>query len=735
MIRFYRNLFILIILSLSVCILCSNTCIAQDSSEQKLTTVLPDDVLGFMATSGGDELKPAFEKTILNQIWKDPGTQTFYQAIRKELTAKFEQEINDPNASKDVSTVLNFVGLVTERPFIFGMAQKQAQEGPPLYGFAILDAGQRKVEIAAALTKLEAMAGEGDIVDVKIGSVTLHGPKDDNGVPVYWGWVGNYLVFAINDGEGLAFKYLQGAPMNRPMPNYLQKVPGNNDALAVYFNPEKVLQLVGAIAKAEGGEEDFNIVKAVIKELGVDKIKTMTSRVGFEGPNLIVNELIEIPQPRTGIFANIKTIDMKTFDMVDARAMSAVAFNCDMAGIYDTVIKTMRTAALIAGEDFTEVEKAIAEKEDELKFKIRDGLLESLNGQVLIYAIPGGIMEQSPQGGFVIVAGLKDAKLWEETLAAIGKFATENSNGMVQISSQVQNGKTVHTWAVMPLAMAQVMPCWAVSGDKVIIASNLVICNLAIEQADSGKNSIRSTEGFKKATANLPENLLSLQYNDSKVQFNQTMMSIQQVWPMLTMAAANAGIKLPFVLPSLTGIAEKMEPSIQYSWYDTLGLRSHYNGAGIEQSIGAVAGAAVGIGVMMPALAKSRQQALRITSATNLKAIGKAMILYANDYNDKFPPNLQELVEKCDLPPQALESKRKPKGFTGPSYIYITGQDASMYAGNIVVYENPAYCTDGLNVLFLDCHVQWMKPDEFIKDLKETYQRLGREMPEIKFKN
>ena len=138
---------------------------------------------------------------------------------------------------------------------------------------------------------------------------------------------------------------------------------------------------------------------------------------------------------------------------------------------------------------------------------------------------------------------------------------------------------------------------------------------------------------------------------------------------------------------------------------------------------------------MMPALAKSRQQALRITSATNLKAIGKAMILYANDYNDKFPPNLQELVEKCDLPPQALESKRKPKGFTGPSYIYITGQDASMYAGNIVVYENPAYCTDGLNVLFLDCHVQWMKPDEFIKDLKETYQRLGREMPEIKFKN
>ncbi len=732
MTRFNRNLFVFIILSLSVCILCSNACNAQYSSAQKLTMVLPDDVLGFMTTSGGDELKPAFEKTILNQIWKDPGVQTFYQAVHKELMSKLLQDIDDPNANKDVNTLLNFAGLVTDRPFIFGIAQKRAQDGPPLYGFAILDAGQRKAEIAAALTKLEAMAGEGDIADVKIGSATLHGPKDDNGVPGYWGWIGNYLVFAINDGEGLAVKYLQGAPMSRPIPDYLQKVPGNNDALAVYINPEKALQLIGAIAKAEGGEADFAIVKAAINELGVDKIKTLTLRVGFEGPNLIVNELIEIPQPRTGIFTNIKTIDMKTFDMVDARAMSAVAFNCDLAGIYDTAMKAVKVAA---GEDFNDVQQGIAEMEGQLKFKIRGGLLESLNGKMLFYALPGGIMEQSPQGGFVIVAGLKDAKLWEQTITAIGKLAVENSNGMVQISSQMQDDKTIHTWVVMPLAMAQVMPCWAVSGDNVVIASNPVMCNLAIEQVSSGKNSIRNTEGFKKATVNLPENLLSLQYNDSKVQLNQTMMSIQQVWPMLTMAAANKGLKLPFMLPSLTHIAEKMEPAIQYSWYDAQGLRSHYNGAGIEQSIGAAVGVGVGLGVMMPALTRTRQLSYRMVSGTNLSGIGKAMLIYANDYNDEFPPNLQELVEKCELPAQALESKRKPKGFTGPSYIYITGQNTSMHPGNITVYENPAYCTDGINVLFLDSHVEWMKPDEFLRELKETYQRLGKEMPEIKFKN
>ncbi len=732
MTKSYKNLFVCAMLFLSISFVCSNTAIAQSSSAEKLTTVLPDEVLGFITTSGADELKPAFEKTILSQIWKDPGVQTFYQAIHKELMAKFKQETNDPNASKAVDTVLNFAGLVKNRPIIAGAAQKQAKEGPPVYGFAILDAGPRKAEIASALTELEAMAGEGDIIDVKIGSATLHGPKDSDDVPGYWGWIGNYLVCAINDGEGLAIKYLQGAPAGRTVPNYLQKVQGNSDALAAYMNPEKALQLFEAVAKMEVGEHQFAVVKTVIKGLGFDSVKTLTSRVGFEGSDVVVNELIEVPQPRTGIFANIKTIDMKMFDLVDARAMSATALNCNMAGIYDTVIGTIKAAA---GEDFNEVQEGIAKIEGELKFKIRDGLLESLDGQMVSYVLPGGIMPQSPQGGFILVAKLKNSKLWEETMAALGNFAAEQSKGMVQVSSQVQNGRTIHTWAVMPLAIAQIMPCWVVSDDRVVIASNPAMFNLAIDQINANKKSIRSTEGFKKVTAKLPDNLLGFKYSDSKVQFNQTMMGMQQFWPMMTMAATNVGLKLPFMLPSLSHIAEKMGPSCQYSWYDAQGLRSYYRGAGIEQSIGAVAGGAFGLGIMMPALARTRQQAFRMVSATNLKGIGKAMFLYANDYDDKFPPNLQELIEKCDLTPKTLESKRKPKDFAGPSYIYVTGQNTSMYPGNITVYENPAYCTDGINVLFLDGHVQWMKPDEFIKELKETYKRLDREMPEIKFKD
>ena len=152
---------------------------------------------------------------------------------------------------------------------------------------------------------------------------------------------------------------------------------------------------------------------------------------------------------------------------------------------------------------------------------------------------------------------------------------------MVQVSSQPQGDKTVHTWTVLPLAMAQIMPSWSIVGDRVVIASNPTFLKSSLDQLGSGGKSIRDTEGFKKATANLPDNLISFRYNDTKVQFNQMMMGIQQFWPMVTMYATKAGFKLPVVLPNLSHIAEYMGPSYEYSWFDNQGIRSRSRAVGL----------------------------------------------------------------------------------------------------------------------------------------------------------
>jgi len=645
--------------------------------------------------------------------------------------------MNKPGAAETIDQVLNYAKLALSRPIVVGAARKQGGEGPPVFGFAILNAGPRKAEIATALGKLESLADEGDIVDITVGAAKMRGPKDADDVPLYWGWVGNYLVVAVNDSEGLALKHL--SVPRTATPAYLSAVPGTDDAIVVYADIQAitdiVIPLVQGSPMGQVPQEPVGAVMNALKELGLSNIKAITARAGFDGSGMVSESLVEMPEPRTGLFANLKPIDVQAFGIVDAGAMNAVALNCDLGGMYDTVLGTIKT---VAGEDFAEVEQGIAEVESQLKFKIRQGLLESLSGGVMFYTLPSGISAQAPMGGFVLIARLRDKKLWEESITAAGEFAAAVSGGMVQVSSQEQDGRTLHTWAVMPLAMAQIMPTWTAAGKVVIIGSNPALCTRAIEhleQLRSGGKSIRDTEGFKKATAGLPENLISLRYSDSKLQFTQLMTVLQQFWPMATMFAAKAELKLPMILPNLSHIAQDMGSSCRYSWFDDRGLRSRYRGPGVEPSLGGVAGAALGLGVAMPAMARARQQAKHVVSMSHMKQIGLALLMYADDQQGKLPERIEQTREYYG-DSKILDSPLKPGGFDGPSYIYVKGHSLGIEsaARQIVVYENPEYLRDEITVLFLDGHVERMTRDRFIEALEATYKQLGREMPEIKFR-
>ncbi len=711
------------------------TAFSAQSGAERLSVLLPDDVAGFIATSGCDELKPVFEKTILGQLWYDASTQNFYQSIKNELVNKIKQEITDANEAKIPEKILNFAQTLSKRPIIAGAAIDKSNEDFPLYGFAIVDTGTRKSEIADKLAEFEAMADKGDIVDVDVAGLKLRGPSDVGDERVYWGMVGNYLVFAINDKNGLAVKYLKGG-QNRVTPNYLSNVQGSGDALAMYVDMQKISGLIKSEAGEEGADDELQKVTAVLDALGVSDIKAAKSRLGFSGPDLICDEIIELGAQRKGLFGYIRPINLGMLDMVDSRAVNTTVSNIDAIGIYDTILNTIQTAA--PAEAHMEIQDAIKKAESEIGFSIRNELLASLSGPAAIYSMPAGVMTEAPTGGLILVAGLKNKQSFEKVMEAIGSYASANSDGAVQVSSQVQYGRTMHTFAIMPLAMMQIMPTWTVIDDYVVVGTNGAMCSAAVKQVTAQNrraSSIRETAGYKKATGTLPGNTVFLSYTDSKAQFNEMMRGAQQFWPMVTMLAANQGVKLPFMLPSLSHIAEKMGPSCNYCWFDKDGLRSRYKGVGVEQSLGAVAGTAVAAGVMMPALAKTREQAQKTVSASNLRQIGMALLTYAHDNADKYPPDLETLVKEGYLPAKTLTCPHAPKDFPGIHYIYITGQKTVMPPDNVLVYENPQLYTEGVNVLFNDSHVALMKKEAFIEALKKTYERLGKEMPEITFGN
>ena len=706
--------------------------VAADSAVEGLLKVLPDDVLAFTATSGCDAVKGDFEKSILGRLWNDPSTQGFYRPVKAELLALAGRESNDPNVPKQIETILGYVQLLTSRPFCAGVARVAAEEGPPICAFAIVDAGGRKAEMAAAVSELEAMVGAGEIGRTQVGSLTMHSLKDNDDVPLYWGWAGNYLVAAVNDGGGAATKHL-ASPRGTAWTN-LKRVPGGNDVFLVHIDVQKVLRFIDAIGREDGADEEMDMIAAVVKELGLSGVKTVTERVGFSGPDVVVHSLVEMPTPATGVFATFKPVNPAWFRAVDARAVQAGAMNWDVAATYDLAMNVVK---MISPDDmYPEIQGGIEELESTIQCRIREGLLKSLPGPALYYTLPAGTMTEAPMGGFVAIAKLSDAELFEKTMTSLGKFISDESDGVLQISSQKQDdGRTVHVWAVAPLAFAQVMPTWSVADDHVVIGSNTALCNLGVKQLvskGSDGKSLAATDGFKKIRQQLPENLIGLTYTDSAVQFKQMRMQLQQFWPMLTMGAMQAKVKLPVMLPALDHIADDMGPSVQYSYFGPDGLHSHYRGPGMEMSVGAVAGGAVGAGVLMPALARARDQARRVTSMSNLKQIGLALHMWAEDNDGRFPDELEKL-EPYVSGESVWESPRKPKGFSGPSYMYLGGQTRAMNYRNMLVYENPEFCSDGVNAVFLDGHVEFLKPEEFRRKLEETCKRLGREVPQITF--
>jgi len=704
------------------------------SAAEELTRRLPDDVIGFLATSGGDALKGDFEKTALGRIWNDQGVRSFCQSIRTELTAMARQRAEDPNLPQKVDLVLDYARLAVSRPVVFGMTQVEPKEGlPPVCVFAILEAGGRKAELAEAVTKLEAMVEADAIVDTEVGSLKMHSLKGKEDMSTYWGWVDNYLILAVNDARGAVARYL-GSP-RAAAPAYLGKVPAHGDVLLAHYDYQRLWSFLGTLVRQEGGEKEGNMFLAAMKESGFGRLQTLTARVGFAGPDVVGDVFVEMPIPAGGVFAAYQPVDPAWFGAVDVRAVTAGAVNVEIAAVYDTVINTMK--AVSPDEVSPEIQQAIARFETDAKLSIRNGLLASLAGPAVFYSLPAGTMLEAPRGGFVAVAKLKDVKLFEKTMTALGEFAGARGKDVLQISTLTrEDGRTVHAWAVTTLAMLSIMPSWSVANDHVVIGSNVELCDLGVKQLvskDAEAKSLLDAEGYKKVAAQLPGNLVNLAYTDSQVLLTQTLMQIQQVWPILTMVAMQAGVKLPVMLPSLTEIAQDLGPSCRYGYLGTDGLYSHYRGPGIETGqmsvAGAALGAGLGAGIMMPALARAREQARSAASMSNLKQMGLALIMYADEHQGNLPASLEDAKSYYGNA-KILDSPHKPKDFSGPSYLYISGQTTAADYHNIVAYENPDFGKDKINVLFLDGHVEAMTPEAFQRELRATCERLGRKMPD-----
>jgi len=151
-------------------------------------------------------------------------------------------------------------------------------------------------------------------------------------------------------------------------------------------------------------------------------------------------------------------------------------------------------------------------------------------------------------------------------------------------------------------------------------------------------------------------------------------------------------------------------------------------GMGDSSSI-AMAGIPIMAGMLLPALARAREQARSASSANNLRQIIIAWNMYKVDLG-KYPQNPNALFPKYIESEQVFRNPRYAEQDVGYYYVPGVTQDGTDL---IVFFENiPAgKDADGRNVAFTDGRVRWLDEDEFRARLEQTEEALKKRKVEL----
>lgn len=115
------------------------------------------------------------------------------------------------------------------------------------------------------------------------------------------------------------------------------------------------------------------------------------------------------------------------------------------------------------------------------------------------------------------------------------------------------------------------------------------------------------------------------------------------------------------------------------------------------------------IGILLPALSRARESAQQIKSGIQLRGIGQALAMYSHEYK-AFPEYGADIRTRLTANGAAADELfvspfREPQS-KEESYFYCAGQSGDADPRGVLMFENPVLARRGVNVLFVDGHVE-----------------------------
>jgi prepilin-type processing-associated H-X9-DG protein len=491
---------------------------------------------------------------------------------------------------------------------------------------------------------------------------------------------------------------------------------------------EQMDQAIANFAPAEG-KQKWPMIRDAI---GISTLKRLVWSGAFDGQEWASRSFIEAPEPRAGLvkaLLDAKPLSEAALKSIPKTATMAAAGHFDFGGLLGTIREMVKK---IDAEASGEFEQGLDQVKQAIGMDLQSDILDTLGDEWAVYSDPTvggtGVL------GTTLVNHLKDSakadkafSQLEQLLNGMMKEGMAGEPVTVSFNTSKQGDLTIHY-----LAVPFVAPSWAIKDGNLYVGLYPQVVSGAAEHVASNAPSILENAGFAALRKRLGgEGITAISFNDlpkNAAEGYQDVLMLSRVY--LGMADL-FGAKTPaLVLPPLSKLMPHVTPAAAVAWSDKNGWHlkqiTPFPGSDVL-AMGGMGSAmaaeqAMTVGVLLPSLNRARGTANMVKSASNMRMIGQAMLLYANENKGNYPKTMGELLltqdvtidvfvnpqSKTRAPREKTKDEQALWVTTDSDYEYLgAGKNNQAGADVILAHEKFRPNVRGVNMLYGDGHVEF----------------------------
>ena len=523
--------------------------------------------------------------------------------------------------------------------------------------------------------------------------------------------------------------------------------------IALHINVDSLFKTIDGAVELNANADERAMYEKVVEAIGLRGVKRLIATSGFDGKDWMERVYVEAPTPRKGI---LNMLDQPALgdDLLKVIPATADLF---VAGSFDVgkLIAELRT---IVGEIDPDAQKmfdqGLGGATMAIGRNLRTDVLDPLGAHWVAYSAPevagGGLP------GMVVVNKPDDVAKAKSGLMAVSIFASNSAASALAMNNapitlggrQVKYGDLAINYLATPL----VTPCWSVQGEYMIAGFYPQSVIGAWRQIESGQGLMIDTSEYKALRARLGAEQIS------GITFANLPATAPQGYQILLVLSRVVGIadlfgiqSPPIVIPPYHIFQENLTVAGGVSWVEDDGVHmkrvAPFPGAELLQGGGAgviapiIGMSALQTSIMLPSLNRARETANRVKCGNNLRQLGLAMKLFANENRGNFPADMRSLAQYAvandvsasvflcpsdgDDVPEGIDEwpldQRLDWIVANTGYEYAAAGLTDLAGFDVVLIHEKlnAHDNDGINILYGDAHVEFHLRQSAVKELQK----------------